>query len=232
MSSPRSRRLLIGGLVAVLALALVAGPAAAKSPQQSSSETDTVRLGVFANVTHAPGLVAIESGLLQEELGPDVKLEVQYFNAGPTVITALLAGAIDVSYIGPNPAITGFARVGWRGVAHHLRFHLGRRRARGEARDHQGLAAEGQEDRDARNSATPRTSRRVPTSRRRACRPTSPAVATCRSCPRRTPPPSSRSSKASSTARGCPSPGTAAWSTKQERRCSSTRRRCGRTASS
>ena len=109
MRSPRSRRLLIGGLVAVLALALVAGPAAAKSPQQSSSETDTVRLGVFANVTHAPGLVAIESGLLQEELGPDVKLEVQYFNAGPTVITALLAGAIDVSYIGPNPAITGFA---------------------------------------------------------------------------------------------------------------------------
>ena len=89
--------------------ALVAVPAAAKSPRQSSGETTTVRLGVFANVTHAPGLVAIESGLLQEELGPNVKLEVQYFNAGPTVITALLAGAIDVSYIGPNPAINGFA---------------------------------------------------------------------------------------------------------------------------
>jgi NitT/TauT family transport system substrate-binding protein len=109
MSSLRVRRLFAGVLVAAVALALVAVPAAATSPRQSSGETTTVRIGVFANVTHAPGLVAIESGLLQEELGPNVKLEVQYFNAGPTVITALLAGAIDVSYIGPNPAINGFA---------------------------------------------------------------------------------------------------------------------------
>ncbi|HEX5586416.1 MAG TPA: ABC transporter substrate-binding protein [Acidimicrobiia bacterium] len=109
MKPHRLRRSLVGALVATVALALVAGPAAAKSPQQSS-ETTTVRLGVFANVTHAPGLVAIESGLLQKALGPKVKLEVSYFNAGPAVITALLADAIDVSYIGPNPAITGFAQ--------------------------------------------------------------------------------------------------------------------------
>src|SRR5262245_39810747 len=109
MTPHRLRRTLVGALVAVLALALLAVPAAAKSPQQSS-ETTTVRLGVFANVTHAPGLVAIESGLLQKALGPNVKLEVNYFNAGPAVITALLSGAIDVSYIGPNPAITGFAQ--------------------------------------------------------------------------------------------------------------------------
>jgi NitT/TauT family transport system substrate-binding protein len=108
MKSHRLRRSLLGTLVAALTLALVAVPAAGKGPQQSS-ETTTVRLGVFANVTHAPGLVAIESGLLKEELGPDVNLEVNYFNAGPAVITALLSGAIDVSYIGPNPAITGFA---------------------------------------------------------------------------------------------------------------------------
>ena len=102
------RRLFAGALVAVVSVALLAIPAAAKTPAQT--ETSTVRLGVFANVTHAPGLVAIESGLLQKALGPDVKLEVTYFNAGPAVITALLAGAIDVSYIGPNPAITGFAQ--------------------------------------------------------------------------------------------------------------------------
>ncbi|MFI5045472.1 MAG: ABC transporter substrate-binding protein [Acidimicrobiia bacterium] len=103
------RRFLTGVLVAAVAVALLAIPAAAKAPQ-ASSETSTVRLGVFANVTHAPGLVAIESGLLQKALGPDVKLQVTYFNAGPAVITAILAGAIDVSYIGPNPAITGFAQ--------------------------------------------------------------------------------------------------------------------------
>ena len=111
MKHHRSGRLLVGALVAAVALALVAAPAMARTPQKST-ETTTVRLGVFANVTHAPGLVAIESGLLQEELGPDVKLEVNYFNAGPQVITALLSGAIDVSYIGPNPAITGFAESG------------------------------------------------------------------------------------------------------------------------
>jgi len=103
------RRLFAGALVAVVSVALLAIPAAAKAPAQST-ETSTVRLGVFANVTHAPGLVAIEGGYLQKALGPDVKLEVTYFNAGPAVITALLAGAIDVSYIGPNPAITGFAQ--------------------------------------------------------------------------------------------------------------------------
>ncbi len=108
MKPHRLRRSLIGVLVGALAPALVATAASAKTPQRSG-ETTTVRLGVFANVTHAPGLVGIESGLLQEQLGPDVKLEVNYFNAGPAVITALLSGAIDVSYIGPNPAITGFA---------------------------------------------------------------------------------------------------------------------------
>ena len=109
MSSLRVRRLFVGVLVAALALALVAVPAAATSPRQSSGETTTVRLGVFPNVTHAPAWSAIESGLLEEKLGPNVKLEVQYFNAGPTAIAALLAGAIDASYIGPNPAINGFA---------------------------------------------------------------------------------------------------------------------------
>ncbi|MET0420178.1 MAG: ABC transporter substrate-binding protein, partial [Acidimicrobiia bacterium] len=110
MKSHRPLRLLVGALVAAVALAAVAAPAVAKAPQQTSTETTTVRLGVFANVTHAPGLVAIEGGFLQDALGKNVKLEVQYFNAGPAVITALLADAIDVSYIGPNPSITGFAQ--------------------------------------------------------------------------------------------------------------------------
>jgi NitT/TauT family transport system substrate-binding protein len=110
MKSHRPLRLLGGLLVGALALTAVAAPAVAKTTTQASTETTTVRLGVFANVTHAPGLVAIEGGFLQDALGKDVKLEVTYFNAGPAVITALLADAIDVSYIGPNPSITGFAQ--------------------------------------------------------------------------------------------------------------------------
>jgi NitT/TauT family transport system substrate-binding protein len=39
-----------------------------------------------------------------------VTIETKTFNAGPDVITALFAGEIDISYIGPNPAINGYVR--------------------------------------------------------------------------------------------------------------------------
>jgi NitT/TauT family transport system substrate-binding protein len=39
-----------------------------------------------------------------------VKIEWTTFNAGPSAIEALFAGAIDMTYIGPNPAITGYVR--------------------------------------------------------------------------------------------------------------------------
>jgi len=39
-------------------------------------------------------------------------LSTTLFNAGPSVIEALYAGRLDIAYIGPNPAITGFVRSG------------------------------------------------------------------------------------------------------------------------
>lgn len=69
----------------------------------------TLRLGFFANVTHAPALIAIEQGLLEQYLGADgTKVEFTVFNAGPSAIEAMKGGAIDATYIGPNPAISGF----------------------------------------------------------------------------------------------------------------------------
>jgi hypothetical protein len=41
-----------------------------------------VRLGYFANVTHAPAIVALAKAFLASELGPGVKLELRIFNAG------------------------------------------------------------------------------------------------------------------------------------------------------
>ena len=43
-------------------------------------------------------------------MGPGVKIEWKSFNAGPSAIEALFAGAIDMTYIGPNPAIAGYVR--------------------------------------------------------------------------------------------------------------------------
>lgn len=68
-----------------------------------------VRLGYFANVTHAPALIGLEQGLFEAALG-DTKLNTQVFNAGPAAIEAISAGAIDIAYIGPSPAINTYIR--------------------------------------------------------------------------------------------------------------------------
>jgi NitT/TauT family transport system substrate-binding protein len=51
-------------------------------------------------------------------MGPNVRIEWKSFNAGPSAIEALFAGAIDMTYIGPNPAISGYVRSG--GEALHV----------------------------------------------------------------------------------------------------------------
>ena len=57
---------------------------------------------------HRPG--GRQAGLhRQGDLG-DTKLTTQVFNAGPAAIEALNAGAIDATYIGPNPAINSFVK--------------------------------------------------------------------------------------------------------------------------
>src|SRR5688572_24849985 len=68
-----------------------------------------VRLAYFPNVTHAPALVGVADGLFQAELG-DVPLETFTFNAGTEAIEALFAEAIDLTFIGPNPAINAHAQ--------------------------------------------------------------------------------------------------------------------------
>jgi NitT/TauT family transport system substrate-binding protein len=84
--------------------------AAAGSDAESSTDPVTLRLGMFANVTHAPGLVGVENGLFEDALADNVSLDVKYFNAGPEAVEALFSDALDISYIGPNPAINAFAQ--------------------------------------------------------------------------------------------------------------------------
>ncbi len=91
------------GLVAMM----MAGCASAAGSTPSADPVSELRLGYFANVTHAPALVGLEEGLFQDALG-DVKVTTSVFNAGPAAIEALTAGAIDATYIGPNPSINTF----------------------------------------------------------------------------------------------------------------------------
>lgn len=94
------------------AMALTSCAAAAGSEDTSTSGPATeLRLGYFANVTHAPALVGVSEGIFADDLG-DTELTTQIFNAGPAAIEALSAGAIDATYIGPNPSINTFIQSG------------------------------------------------------------------------------------------------------------------------
>ena len=106
-------------LVVVLALALAACGSSSKSssgssgttaPGGASSGSTTLRLGYFPNVTHAPALIGVTGDKFKTALGTNVKLDLKTFNSGSEAVTAILAGALDASFVGPNPAINAYQK--------------------------------------------------------------------------------------------------------------------------
>src|SRR6185312_15251733 len=75
-----------------------------------NARTTVVRVGAFPNITHAQPMIGKANGWFEKAMGPNVKIEWKSFNAGPSAIEALFAGAIDMTYVGPNPAINGYVR--------------------------------------------------------------------------------------------------------------------------
>jgi len=70
----------------------------------------TIRAGHFPNITHAQGVLGQATGRFQKALGERADVEWRLFNAGPSAIEAMFAGELDLTYIGPNPAINGYVR--------------------------------------------------------------------------------------------------------------------------
>ncbi|MGN7150551.1 ABC transporter substrate-binding protein [Arthrobacter sp. SAFR-179] len=100
---------LIGGGAAVASAVNSGAPAPAADAAPAGNPAAELKLGYFGNVTHAPALVGVSQGFIANELG-STKLSTQVFNAGPAAIEALNAGAIDATYIGPNPGINSFVK--------------------------------------------------------------------------------------------------------------------------
>ena len=76
-----------------------------------ANDAVSVRLGYFPNVTHAAALVGLDQGLFAKELGAiGATIDPKAFNAGPEAIEAVFAGALDITYIGPNPAVNAFQK--------------------------------------------------------------------------------------------------------------------------
>lgn len=67
-----------------------------------------VRIGHFPNITHAQPLVGRDLGIFEKKIGQQIDWKV--FNAGPSEMEALIAGHIDIAYVGPNPAVNAFLR--------------------------------------------------------------------------------------------------------------------------
>ena len=92
-----------------LPLALLAAASA------SFAQQTVLRVGHFPNITHAQGLVASQlsregKGWFEPRLGGDVKIQWFVYNAGPSAMEALAAGSVDLTYVGPNPALNLYAR--------------------------------------------------------------------------------------------------------------------------
>jgi NitT/TauT family transport system substrate-binding protein len=72
-------------------------------------------IGHFANLTHAQAVLGAAAGDFARALAP-TQAETKVFNAGPSLIEALFAGAIDIGYVGPGPVISAFMRSRGRGI--------------------------------------------------------------------------------------------------------------------
>jgi NitT/TauT family transport system substrate-binding protein len=94
---------------AVTGLAACGGSSGDKATA-GSGEPVTLRLGYFPNLTHATPIVGVKKEFFAQKLGRNVKLELKTFNAGPEAIEALFSGAIDATYIGPNPTVNAWQK--------------------------------------------------------------------------------------------------------------------------
>lgn len=90
--------------------AVAAGLLLATCTLHAQQKPAVLRVGYFPNITHAQALVGRANGQFEKTLGPGVHVEWKAFNAGPAAIEALFANAIDLTYVGPNPTVAGYAR--------------------------------------------------------------------------------------------------------------------------
>jgi NitT/TauT family transport system substrate-binding protein len=80
-----------------------------------SGETK-IRVGHFPNITHAQGVIAHAlsrqgKGWFEQRLGlADTKIEWFVYNAGPSAMEAVFAQSIDLTYVGPGPALNAYTK--------------------------------------------------------------------------------------------------------------------------
>lgn len=75
---------------------------------QNSDSSQILRIGYFPNINHAQAVIGLGNGTFQKALGDNIEVKTTIFNAGPSAMEALFAKQVDVTYVGPNPAINAY----------------------------------------------------------------------------------------------------------------------------
>jgi NitT/TauT family transport system substrate-binding protein len=81
----------------------------------SAQEKITIRFGHFPNITHAQGVIAHAlsrqgKGWFEKHLGPSVEIQWFTYNAGPSAMEAIFAKSLDLTYVGPGPALNAYLK--------------------------------------------------------------------------------------------------------------------------
>jgi NitT/TauT family transport system substrate-binding protein len=100
----------VAGVVAVAATLTGLAACGGSSGTAGASGPVTLRLGYFPNLTHATPIVGLKKSFFADKLGKNVTLDTKTFNAGPEAVEALFSGAVDVTYIGPNPTVNAWQK--------------------------------------------------------------------------------------------------------------------------
>src|SRR3979411_937113 len=80
-----------------------------------ATEKTVVRVVHLPNVALGQSLVALYlprqgKGWFEARLGPGVEIQWFTYNAGPSAMEAIFAKSIELTYVGPRPALTAYAK--------------------------------------------------------------------------------------------------------------------------
>jgi NitT/TauT family transport system substrate-binding protein len=78
------------------------------SEGEGNTTKKTLKIGYFPNINHAQAVIGLGNGTFQKALGDNIEVKTTIFNAGPSAMEALFAKQVDVTYVGPNPAINAY----------------------------------------------------------------------------------------------------------------------------
>jgi NitT/TauT family transport system substrate-binding protein len=98
----RIRKLKVVLLIVIIAIGLAAC-------KKKGDALSVINVAYFPNITHAQALIMKGQGRLEKKLD-GISVKWIPFNAGPSEIEALFAGKIDIGYIGPVPAVSGYVQ--------------------------------------------------------------------------------------------------------------------------